>query len=247
MPALPVAPEDPALDGWYHTIELGDGMVSRGYFDHRTVVDLYGIPRSLDGRSALDVGTGDGFFAFELERRGADPVVALDVARLGDCDWLPRTRAGLPAETLDATAWGTRFETARTLLGSRVERVVCDVYELSPERVGTFDVVFCGDLLLHLQNPLWALINIRSVTREMAVIETVVDPELEAAFPDRPFLSFGARAYESEPGAENTFWRCTTRALQDMLVYAGFEHTEPQGVFELPPHGLAVTSVVARP
>src|SRR5436853_5052530 len=90
---LPTKPDDARLQGWYHTIELGNGLVSKGAYDLRSVVDCYGIPKSLRGKEVLDVATGDGFFAFEMERREADRVVAIDVARVGDCDWTPRMRS----------------------------------------------------------------------------------------------------------------------------------------------------------
>ncbi len=73
---LPTQPDDPRLDQWYHTIDLGNGLTTRGIFDHRSVVHCYGLPESLEGKTCLDVGTGDGFFAFEMERRGAARVVA---------------------------------------------------------------------------------------------------------------------------------------------------------------------------
>lgn len=242
---MPSRPDDPLLEGWYHTIELGGGLISKGYFDHRSIVDKYGLPTSLRGKTALDVGTGDGFFAFEMERRGADKVVAIDVDRLGDCDWLPRMRTRLDG-AMESTTWRDHFRMAHSLLGSKVERIVCSVYDLSPERVGIFDVVFCGDLLLHLQNPLRALQNIRSVTRETAIVETIVAKDLEDGFPDLPYLKFGARDSEAEAGGLNTFWQVTTKALEDMLIYADFQETHPQGRFSLPPLDIPVTSVVAR-
>jgi len=242
---LPTGPDDALLLGWYHTIELGEGLVSRGHFDHRPIVNSYGLPDSLVGKRVLDVATGDGFFAFEMERRGADEVVAIDVASLAECDWLPRMRSRVPSNVMESTTWGDHFAIAHSLLGSKVQRLVMSVYDLSPERIGTFDLVFCGDLLLHLQNPLQALVNIRSVTQETAVVETLLDMELEAQFPNRPFVRFGALDFEKEAGELNTYWTVNTRALEDMLRYADFASVERKGVFSLPPHGLPATSIVA--
>ena len=73
---------------WYHTIELPGGLVTNGVYDHRPLVPHYGLPENLSGRRALDVGTADGFWAFELERRGAE-VTALDVERLSELDLPP--------------------------------------------------------------------------------------------------------------------------------------------------------------
>ena len=64
---------------WYHTIDLGDGVVTAGLYDHRPLVPCYGLPDDLVGLSALDVGPAHGFFAFELEARGADPVVTVEL------------------------------------------------------------------------------------------------------------------------------------------------------------------------
>src|SRR5262245_18806240 len=63
----------PPLDGvqltdidWYHTIDLGNGVVTPGFLDHRAQVQLYGLPESLKGMRCLDAATCDGFWAFEM-------------------------------------------------------------------------------------------------------------------------------------------------------------------------------------
>ncbi|HEV2771726.1 MAG TPA: class I SAM-dependent methyltransferase [Thermoleophilaceae bacterium] len=239
--ALPTSPDDERLRGWYHTIELGDGLVSRGIYDHRPIVDCYGLPKSLRGKTALDVGTWDGFWAFELERRGADRVVAVDIPSFEDFDWLPWIRESLGA--LRATR--PHFDLAHAMRRSRVEHQSCSVYDLSPEQVGTFDVVFCGSLLLHLQNPLRALVNIRSVTNELAIIETLLDPELDPY--DRPWLAFGHREVEARLGEAAVYWKFSTRALREMMEYAGFSSTQPLAPFSLPPAGPQVVSVIGYP
>jgi len=241
---LPTKPDDPRLAGWYHTIELGKDRVSKGKFDHRSVVHRYGLPESLKGKTVLDVGTGDGFWAFEMERRGADRVVAVDVPSMGDCDWLPRMRARL-GEAIHWDPWPTNFRIAHAMRRSKVEYRFCNVYDLSPYTVGKFDIVFCGSLLVHLQNPLQALLAIRSVTREMAVIETVSDPTFDDR-PEDPLLSFGyPGGVEKEPGEGNSYWLMSSAALEKMLAYADFDSTQPQGSFDLPPSGPRVTAVVA--
>src|SRR5262249_12084216 len=67
-----------AAHPWYHTIEFPDGTVTPGRFDHRPLVSRYGLPSDLSGKRALDVGSGDGFWAFTLERLGAD-VTSVDI------------------------------------------------------------------------------------------------------------------------------------------------------------------------
>src|SRR4051794_17190875 len=143
---------------WYHTMEL-PGLTTDGLFDLRPHVPAYGLPDSLAGKRVLEVGTWDGFWAFELERRGAE-VVAIDLDDERELDWPPRRR--------DASASarrGSGFEVARSLLGSKVERVVCSVYDALPSQLGTFDLVLCGSVLIHLRDQLLALERIAGLVR----------------------------------------------------------------------------------
>jgi tRNA (mo5U34)-methyltransferase len=149
---------------WYHTIDVGPGAETPGWFDLRPIVDVLPWP-DVRGKRCLDVGTYDGYLAFELERRGAAEVVATDISDHGLWDWPARIRAVGP-EALAAMAGpekGVGFEIARRLRGSAVEKRAVNVYDLSPETVGTFDVVVCGSLMLHLRDPIRALEAIRSV------------------------------------------------------------------------------------
>ena len=81
---------------WYHTIELEPGLVTSGWFDLRPVVDRLPWP-DVRGKRCLDVGTYDGFLAFELERRGAGEVVATDIGGHEGWDWPHELRSRGPA------------------------------------------------------------------------------------------------------------------------------------------------------
>ena len=158
-PAAAVA----AVPLWYHTIDVGSGVVTPGWFDLRPIVDRMPWP-DVRGKRCLDVGTYDGYLAFELERRGASEVVATDIPSHEDWDWpIPMRERGPDFMRRVAGEKGLGFRVASQLLGSGVERAEVSVYELSPERLGEFDVVVCGSLLLHLKHPLRALEAIRSV------------------------------------------------------------------------------------
>ena len=52
----------------------GPTPMTEGTFDLRPYVARYGLPTDMTGMRALDVGTWDGFWAFEMERRGAEVV-----------------------------------------------------------------------------------------------------------------------------------------------------------------------------
>src|ERR687890_643822 len=114
--------EEVARYPWYHTLELGDGVVTPGMFDHRPILGKYPLPDDLTGMRCLDVATMDGFWAFEMERRGAASVTALDLEDPAQLDWPASMRAGHD-KSMDATK-AERFALAKQALGSNVERVL---------------------------------------------------------------------------------------------------------------------------
>ncbi|MDP9100555.1 MAG: hypothetical protein M3N21_00155, partial [Actinomycetota bacterium] len=67
-----------AHPGWYHSMDLAPGVTTSGFTDLRAFSSR-ALPASLAGGRCLDVGTFDGFWAFEMERRGAASVVGIDV------------------------------------------------------------------------------------------------------------------------------------------------------------------------
>jgi SAM-dependent methyltransferase len=72
---------------WYHSVDLGNGVIIDGDYDIREVLLHYGFPERMDGMDVLDVGRGSGFFAFEFERRGA-AVTATDICSFLDWDFV---------------------------------------------------------------------------------------------------------------------------------------------------------------
>src|SRR5918911_2471111 len=220
---------------WYHTLELGGGVVTNGMFDHRPVLDRYPIPADLSGMRCLDVATMDGFWAFEMERRGAAAVIAIDIDDPDQLDWPAALRA-THDRSLDESK-GERFAIAKRALGSKVERVLLSAYDLGPE-LGSFDFVFCGDLLLHLKDPITPIENIRSVCTEMAVIVNVI----------KKF-----RLYEKRPMAELDgidvfqWWVTNLEGLVRIVRAAGFARVEPSETFEVPFSGGGALSGLRGP
>jgi tRNA (mo5U34)-methyltransferase len=151
------------LRGHFHSpFDFGHGMVTRPPHVERRFrrrLRLLKIPEDLSGKTVLDIGAWDGFFSFEFERRGAKRVLAID-----SFAW-DRRPQGFP-RGLEC------FLLAREFLNSKVEHRRLDVYELSPDVIGTFDLVFCGGVLYHMRHPLLALEKIRSVTGGQLILET---------------------------------------------------------------------------
>jgi tRNA (mo5U34)-methyltransferase len=154
-----------AVPLWYHSIDLPHGVTTPGWFDLRPIIDTMPWP-DLRGKRCLDVGTWDGQLAFEMERRGASEVVAIDLKDQTQWD-IPVRGRPLAAPVLEGMVGEDKaagFTTAHRLLGSKVERKAISVYDLTREAVGEFDFAICGSLMLHLQNPVKAMEAIRKVT-----------------------------------------------------------------------------------
>src|SRR6266702_823599 len=99
---------------WWHTIDLGGGVITPGASDNLKTLPKLGLPERLDGKAVLDIGAWDGFYSI-------------------------------------------------------------DVVELSPDRVGTFDLVLCLGVLYHMRHPALALERVFSVTGDQLILETHVD------------------------------------------------------------------------
>jgi tRNA (mo5U34)-methyltransferase len=192
---------------WYHTIDLGHGVITKGVDNTPERLARVQLPADLSGRSVLDIGAWDGFFSFEAERRGAARVVASDYYAWHGLGW--GTSQGKAA-----------FQLAREALSSRVEDVDVDLMDLRPDRIGSFDVVLLLGVLYHLPNPLLALERVAAVTKDLLILETVVDMvgisrPAAAFYPDKELN-----------GDPTNWWGPNQAAVQGMLRSVGFSRVD---------------------
>jgi tRNA (mo5U34)-methyltransferase len=214
---------------WYHTLDLGCGVVTDGYC--KSYLGDGELP-DFRGKTVLDIGAWDGYYSFLAERSGASRVVSLDHYAWG-VDFAKRNpywvechdKAVLPDHTLDTTEFWNRelpgkrgFDIAHEVYRSRVEAVVDDFATLDPASLGTFDIVLFLGVLYHLREPLTALQAVRRFTSGVAVIETEA-----LLLPNRqplPLLEFTAGCYR---GYDYSNWFAPTiEALHELCRAAGF-------------------------
>ena len=217
--------EEVASHEWYHTLELAPGVVTPGWFDLRDVAPRIPFPE-LRGKRCLDIGTFDGFWAFEMERRGAAEVLATDVIDPRGWDWPAGSEEATLAAIAERKAGGSGFELARRTLGSSVERIELSVYELDPAELGEFDVVYVGSLLLHLRDPVRALRQVRSVCAGALVLCDAIDP-LTSLLRHRPVASL-------DGVGRPWWWKPNVAGLVRMVYAAGFEPTGPARRVRMP-------------
>jgi tRNA (mo5U34)-methyltransferase len=190
---------------WYHSIDLGNGIITPRRGNDKKRAEWLKLPASFEGKTVLDVGAFDGFFSFEAEKRGAKRVLATDSVA-----W---------SESNDSLSKRS-FDLAKAALNSKVEEMNIDVLELCPERVGMFDVVLFLGVLYHMKHPLLALERVASVTREMIIIETLVD----MLHYERPAMAFYAG---DEMFGDVTNWHGPNiAAVKAMLREVGFNRIE---------------------
>ncbi len=211
---------------WYHTLELPEGTVTPGWFDLRQRVATLPWP-DVRGKRCLDVGTYDGFYAFELERRGASEVVAVDIPSHEEWDWPAAIRARGGAElALLAGAKGGGFEVAHRALGSAASKLELSVYDLDPAELGTFDVVVCGSLMLHLRDPVRGLEAIRSVCEGWFLSVETVSRRLSVAHRPIAEMRFDPELCQ--------WWIPNAAGHRRMVEIAGFQIVRSTAPFTLP-------------
>lgn len=158
--------EELARLGYYHSIELPDGRIIPGFQTietQRSRIAQFPIPQDLRGKRVLDIGAWDGWFSFEMERRGAI-VVAVDATRK------------------------TRFLEAKEMMGSKVEHVVADICHLTPRDIGYFDIVLFFGVLYHLKHPMLALERVCELSTDLVCVESYVsDQEPSGTIPAMQF------------------------------------------------------------
>jgi tRNA (mo5U34)-methyltransferase len=102
----------------------------------------HAVPRSLRGKTVLDIGCNAGFYSFEMKRRGAARVTGID----------------------HDPAYLAQAELARRCLGLDVEFRRLEAYDV--DRLGEqFDLVIFMGVFYHLRHPLYALEKVAKLVR----------------------------------------------------------------------------------
>jgi tRNA (mo5U34)-methyltransferase len=223
----------------WHSIDLGGDLFIEGLGKPSCVLAMELLRMHLpdvSGKSVLDVGAFGGFFSFEMERRGASRVTALDYySWVTDFEklspWIADERArgrapdsyNPPPYILDERGQPGRraFDVTHASLRSGVTPV-CGTLERSVGALSTHDIVLYLGVLYHMRDPLGALESVAKVCGEIAIIETLgfVCPDKD----HRPIWEF----YHDDAvnNDKTTWWAPSEKGLHDMLLAAGFRRVE---------------------
>ena len=190
---------------WWHRITLPGGEVTPGQDNTPRKLKRIQMPENLRGKSVLDIGTFDGFFAFQAESRGADHVLAID-------KW----------DVSESTTGRAGFDYAHRAFNSLVVPQQFDIEKKDLRTLGTFDVVFFLGVLYHLKNIVQVVEALAQITRELLIVETAID----CRWNHRPMASYypilkpGVRDFRT--GDPTTYWGPNEACVRGMLKDAGF-------------------------
>lgn len=206
-----------ALGPWFHNLVLDGVATAPEHFLGDYPADKFHrfadlIPADLTGKAVLDLGCNAGFYAFEMKRRGAARVVAVD----SDPRYLAQARL------------------AADVLGLDIELRELSVYRVA-ELESRFDLVIFMGVLYHLRHPLLALdLLFDHVVRDQLLFQSMLRgpdtiPTLEPdyafaetaqfALPGYPAMYFVEHRYA---GDWTNWWLPNRAGVEAMLRSAGF-------------------------
>ena len=200
---------------FYHAMDLPNWGTLKydSHWDLRGRFEDYIGHVDLRGKRFLEIGAASGFISLEAERRGAE-VVSFDMERAEQRQFFPDDRLlGSTQQVND----GVRQELERlknaywfshAAFGSRARAFYGDIYNI-PDEIGVFDIVFFGQVLVHLRDPLVALHQGARRCRETLVI---TEGMFWDWWPRMRFLT----------GSRDSWWLLSTKLYRHWLATLGF-------------------------
>lgn len=208
---------------FYQTIDVPGHGLMPGCWDHRASVDVFLAHTNFHGLSAIDIGPANGFWSFEMERRGASQVVALELGLFSQWDAVPHS--GLVEEPLRAqlrhnVALTKRaFRFTRRQLGSRVRMMSGSAYEAA-RVLPVSDVVLMGNVLQHLRDPLLAIHQASLVTRKRIIISETIWDDDPLILEEHAVMRLIPRVYT--PKVNHSWWQVSPPLIGEFLHILGF-------------------------
>jgi len=182
---------------FYHNIEIVPGLRTLGgptdVYVKRVGEVMHQLP--FEGKRVLDIGCRDGAMMFLAEKLGASEIVGIDNdLSPGLTDFL------LPFKRSTMTVYALNLN------------------DLSPAKMGTFDIVICAGVLYHLRYPVWGLRRIADILNPNGIL--LLEGGFIEAFADLPVICCPIGTDSPYEGSSVTFFN--QAGLTDTLLSIGF-------------------------
>jgi len=166
---------------------------------------------SLKGKRVIDVACNSGGFSVEAVKNGAEHVLGFDVA--------------------DRYLEQANF-IKRALGMNQLEFKKMAMEDCDEQHIGVYDIAFCFGILYHLENPVFAMKKLASVTREIMLVDaTVIKTPLNR---NSMWKMNIPRVVETDDKSTTALWRTekrcqfkpNVRAVIDLLNVLGFSKVD---------------------
>jgi SAM-dependent methyltransferase len=206
---------------FYQAIELpGMGLIP-GSWDHRETLDVYLGHVDFNQKEVLDVGPANGFFSFEMEKKGAS-VTAIDLGQNTPWDVVPHPfldeKSLISNMQRNVRMVEKAFWIGHAALNSKVKLVYGSVYDV-PKVIKEVDIALMSNVLQHFRDPLMAIQRVAEVVKETIVItETIWNDD--PAFIGSTSMFLIPRA--ETPEVNHSWWQVSPSFVIELLKLLGF-------------------------
>ncbi|MCY2947195.1 MAG: methyltransferase domain-containing protein [Planctomycetota bacterium] len=204
---------------WYHEFEFGNGLKAHSTTpdvgDHKAIWHF--LHHQLDAidfqnKRVLEIGSWDGYWSFEAEKRGAAYVLSTD-------------------DVSQNWSAGQGIHLAKELFGSNIDiKQDVSAYQLEAKLKGEgpFDIIIYFGVYYHLFDPLYAFSQIRHLCGPNTVV-LIDGPEGPALQKNTAFLEFANHAAEFLPsrGALEQLIEASYLKIDDRAEFET-DHTQPK-------------------
>ena len=186
---------------WMHEIDLGDGITTPGKWPRNPNIVKAFDQLDFKDKKVLDIGTCNGLWSFEAEKRGASSVDSVDYLKYVDYWCSPAYRL------------------AHDALKSKAKyNPDMSVYDIESLGSDNFDIIiFCG-VYYHLKNPLLALAKLRKTLKAGGTIIIEGPAILDE---NNAYATFLYKAHAGED--KSNWWIPTIRCLREWIECSYFK------------------------
>ncbi len=205
---------------FFHVVDLPGHGPTNGSWDFRKTEKEYLGNVDLAGKRVLELGTATGSHAFYMESVGAK-VVAYDLSP--DFEWdllLDENEDEEKVRELMRNGIkriNNSFLFCREKLQSKVQPAYGSIYNI-PKDLGDFDIVTFGSILLHVRDPIGALLSTLKRVKDKVIITDRMPPWDE----EKPFMEFIPKMEFKKPWGGWTWWFISPTVYSQVLNLAGF-------------------------